>query len=60
MDNNLMRLEVVGGFAHRVVAANGSPFKVFLSKYQRESMTGASYVITQMLVGMMPARVAVL
>jgi 6-phospho-beta-glucosidase len=56
MDIDRGRLDVVGGFAQRMVKAKGGPFKVILSTNQRESITGASYVITQLRVGMMPAR----
>jgi 6-phospho-beta-glucosidase len=50
------RLQIVGGFAQRMVEANGSPFKVHLSTDQREAILGANYVITQLRVGMMEAR----
>jgi 6-phospho-beta-glucosidase len=56
MDIDPRRLEVVGGFARRMVEAKGLPFKVILSTNQRESIQAASYVITQLRVGMMPAR----
>ncbi len=56
MDVDPERLAVVGGFAQRMVQAKGSPFKVVLSTNQRESIAGASYVTTQLRVGMMPAR----
>ncbi|MBI3737704.1 MAG: 6-phospho-beta-glucosidase [Chloroflexi bacterium] len=56
MDVDRERLNIVGGFAQRMVKAKGNPFKVILSKNQRESIAGASYVITQLRVGMMPAR----
>lgn len=56
MDIDPHRLEIVGGFAQRMVAAKGSPFKVTLSTNQREAVTGASYVTTQLRVGMMEAR----
>ena len=56
MDIDKERLDVVGGFAQRMVKAKGKPFKVVLSLNQREAITGASYVITQLRVGMMPAR----
>ncbi len=56
MDIDRERLDVVGGFAQRMVKARGEPFKVVLSANQRESIAGASYVITQLRVGMMPAR----
>ena len=58
MDINAERLEIVGGFAKRMVEAKGAPFKVVLSTNQREAVSGATYVTTQLRVGMMPARVA--
>lgn len=57
MDIDAARLDIVGGFAQRMVAAKGDPFKVVLSTNQREAIRGASYVITQLRVGQMPARV---
>jgi 6-phospho-beta-glucosidase len=56
MDIDQERLNVVGGFAQRMVRVKGEPFKVVLSTNQRESIAGASYVITQLRVGQMPAR----
>ena len=56
MDIDKKRLDVVGGFAQRMVKAKGEPFKVILSTNQREAIAGASYVTTQLRVGMMPAR----
>ncbi len=56
MDIDEERLKVVGGFARRMVEAKGSPFKVFLTTDQREAVTGASYVTTQLRVGQMEAR----
>lgn len=56
MDIDEARLNIVGGFAQRMVSAHGSPFKVVLSTNQRESVKGASYVTTQLRVGQMPAR----
>ncbi len=56
MDIDKERLDVVGGFAQRMVKAKGNPFKVVLSMNQREAIAGASYVTTQLRVGMMPAR----
>src|SRR5690606_10117180 len=56
MDVDKERLEIVGGFAQRMVKAKGEPFKVILSTSQREAIAGASYVTTQLRVGMMPAR----
>ena len=56
MDIDPQRLEIVGGFAQRIVKAKGDLFKVVLSTNQREAISGASYVVTQLRVGMMPAR----
>ncbi len=56
MDIDKERLDIVGGFARRMVASHGSPFRVTLSLDQQEAVTGASYVITQLRVGMMAAR----
>jgi len=56
MDIDRQRLDIVGGFAQRMVKAKGEPFKVTLSTNQRESIAGAAYVITQLRVGQMPAR----
>jgi 6-phospho-beta-glucosidase len=61
MDISLERLEIVGGFAQRMVAAKSSsakdaPFAVHLTSDQREAVRGASYVITQLRVGGMQAR----
>ncbi len=56
MDIDKERLDIVGGFAQRMVKAKGEPFRVVLSLDQREAVAGASYVITQLRVGMMPAR----
>ncbi|MFN2135294.1 MAG: 6-phospho-beta-glucosidase, partial [Candidatus Promineifilaceae bacterium] len=50
------RLEIVGGFAQRMVAAKGAPFEVFLTTDRREALDGASYVTTQLRVGWMQAR----
>jgi 6-phospho-beta-glucosidase len=56
MDISPERLEVVGGFAQRMVQAKGAPFKVVLSTDQREALRDANYAITQLRVGMMEAR----
>ena len=50
------RLDLVGGFAQRMVAAAGSPFRVALTTRPREAIAGASYVTTQLRVGGMAAR----
>jgi len=56
MDIDPSRLDIVGRFAKRMVATKGEPFKVVLSTDQREALSGASYVITQLRVGKMAAR----
>jgi 6-phospho-beta-glucosidase len=56
MDIDKERLDIVGGFAQRMAKAKGEPFKVVLSTNQREAIAGASYVVTQLRVGQMPAR----
>lgn len=56
MDIDRERLDIVGGFARRMVAENDDPFKISLSLDQREALSGADYVITQLRVGQMPAR----
>src|SRR6185436_14770649 len=56
MDIDEERLNVVGKFAQRMVAAKGSPFKIVLSTNQRDAITNASYVTTQLRVGHMEAR----
>ena len=56
MDIDEKRLEIVGGFAQRMVAAKGAPFRVVLSTDQRTAVTNATYVTTQLRVGQMEAR----
>lgn len=56
MDIDAERLRIVGGLAQRIVAAHGNPFKVVLSTDQRAAIRDSAYIITQLRVGMMPAR----
>jgi 6-phospho-beta-glucosidase len=58
MDIDVARLDIVGGFARRIVEAKGNPFKIVSTHDQRAAIQNASYVITQLRVGQMPARVA--
>jgi 6-phospho-beta-glucosidase len=58
MDIDARRLEIVGGFARRMLAARGDPFKLVLTSDQRQAVKEAAYVTTQIRVGHMPARVA--
>lgn len=56
MDIDQERLGIVGGFAQRMVEAQGAPFKVCLTTNQRAAIEDAQYVLTQLRVGMMQAR----
>ncbi|MCP4543678.1 MAG: 6-phospho-beta-glucosidase [Chloroflexi bacterium] len=56
LDVSQERLDVVGGFAQRIVEAKGTPFTVHMTTDQRESVRDTSYVITQLRVGGMKAR----
>jgi 6-phospho-beta-glucosidase len=56
MDLSQKRLDIVGRFAQRMVAAKGTPFEVYLTTDRREAVAGAGYVTTQLRVGGMQAR----
>jgi 6-phospho-beta-glucosidase len=56
MDIDPQRLEIVGGFARRMVEAADTPFQVHLTTDQPEAIRGTAYVITQLRVGQMEAR----
>ncbi|MEZ4767978.1 MAG: 6-phospho-beta-glucosidase [Caldilineales bacterium] len=56
VDIDPQRLEIVGGFAQRMVAARGAPFAVRLTTDRRAGVAGAGYVTTQLRVGGMAAR----
>ncbi len=56
VDISQERLDVVGGFARRIVQAHGAPFTVHLTTDRRQGVAGASYVLTQLRVGGMAAR----
>ena len=56
MDIDQQRLEIVGGFARRMVAFKGNPFQVILTTDSREALKDADYVTTQLRVGHMEAR----
>lgn len=56
MDIDAERLNIVGSFAQRMVAAKGAPFKVVLTTDQRAAVKDATYVTTQLRVGQMEAR----
>ncbi|HEY6040760.1 MAG TPA: 6-phospho-beta-glucosidase, partial [Anaerolineae bacterium] len=56
MDISQERLDIVGGFAQRMVEARGTPFRIVLTTSQHKAIRDASYVTTQLRVGMMAAR----
>ncbi len=56
MDIDKERLDIVGGFAQRMVEFKGNPFKVVLTVDQRAAVRDANYVTTQLRVGHMEAR----
>jgi 6-phospho-beta-glucosidase len=56
MDISPERLDVVGGFARHMVAAQGAPFAVHLTTDRQEAVRDAHYVITQLRVGGMSCR----
>lgn len=51
------KLEIVGDLARRMVAQEGRPFSVNLTTDRREALPGADYIVTQMRVGGMQARI---
>jgi 6-phospho-beta-glucosidase len=56
MDISPRRLDIVGRFAQRMVAARGDPFAVHLTTDRRQAVRGAQYAIVQLRVGGMEAR----
>ena len=56
MDIDQERLEVVGGFAQRMVKAKNTQFSIHLTTDRQMAVRDASYVITQLRVGGMQAR----
>jgi 6-phospho-beta-glucosidase len=56
MDIDPQRLEIVGGFTQRMAAKRGSPFRVELTTNLSQAVRNSRYVITQLRVGMNPAR----
>jgi len=51
MDIAQDRLEIVGGFAKRMAAAAGDPFRVTTTSDLRAAIADAQYVVTQIRVG---------
>jgi len=51
------KLKIVGALAKRMVARKGRPFKLRLTTDRKEALPGATYVVTQIRVGGMQARI---
>jgi 6-phospho-beta-glucosidase len=51
------KLEIVGGLAQRMLEREGHPFPLHLTLDRREALPGASFVVTQLRVGGIPARI---
>ena len=56
MDVDPERLEIVGGFAGRMVQHAGSPFALEATSDRKAALDGASFVLTQIRVGGQSAR----
>ena len=50
------KLEIVGGLARRMIEHANLPIRMHLTLDRREAIRGASYVLTQIRVGMLDAR----
>ncbi|MBX3180160.1 MAG: 6-phospho-beta-glucosidase [Candidatus Hydrogenedentes bacterium] len=57
MDLDNDRLQINAGFARRMAEKHGNPFTVHTTTDMREAVAGAKYVITQIRVGQMQARI---
>ncbi len=57
MDIDAERLDIVGRFAQRMALAAGSALHIELTTDRKEALTGVDYVLTQIRVGGMPARI---
>ncbi len=57
MDIDEERLRIVGGLAERMVGASGKPVGVVLTSDRSAAISGADFVVTQMRVGGMRARI---
>ncbi|GMU93626.1 MAG: 6-phospho-beta-glucosidase [Candidatus Hydrogenedentota bacterium] len=57
MDPNRERLEITAGLAQRMSDRHGTPFTVHRTADMREAVRGAKYVVTQLRVGGIQARI---
>lgn len=57
MDIDERKRTIVGGLGQRMIAAAGMDTKVILTDNLEEALTGASFVLAQIRVGKLPARI---
>lgn len=57
MDPNAERLAITFGLAQRMAVRHGNPFKIYSTSDMREAVKDAKYVVTQIRVGGMQARI---
>lgn len=57
MDIDPLKLEIVGGLARRMMAASGMPARTVLTAELEEAVRGADFIICQIRVGKLAARV---
>ena len=57
MDIDERKRNIVGGLGQRMIAAAGMNTKVVLTDNLEEALTGASFVLAQIRVGKLPARI---
>lgn len=57
MDPDLARLEITAGLSRRMAERHGNPFTVHHTTNLREAVSNASYVVTQLRVGGIQARI---
>lgn len=58
MDIDPARLEINAGFARRMAQRHGNPFSIHATDKLREAVKDAAFVVTQIRVGQMQARIA--
>ncbi len=58
MDPNAERLAITSDFARRMAARHGNPFSIHHTADLREAVRGAAFVVTQIRVGGIHARIA--
>ena len=51
------KLEIIGNLAKRMVKKSNVPMKIFLTHDRKEALKGATFVTTQLRVGLLPARI---